>query len=80
MLQRTDTGRRTGNQPWTALPSGPISGKIVRSTLRLKEIVKPGMTPDAVAEASQHLNVIMVETERVEGLEIAADITKGARR
>jgi len=74
MLQRSDTGRQTGNQSWTAMPSGPISGNQTRSALRIKELVKPVMTRDEVAEVLQHCNSIVVEAERVEGLETAANL------
>lgn len=67
MLQRSDTGRRTGNQAFTAMPNGPISGEAHRLGVECKILAQK--TGSAHEELVIMGNNMLALAERIEGLE-----------
>lgn len=67
MLQRSDTGRRTGNQAFTAMPNGPISGEAHRLGVECKILAqKAGSAHEEMVIMG---NNMLALAEWIEGLE-----------
>jgi hypothetical protein len=68
MLQRTDAGRRTGNQAFTAMPNGPLSGEIHRIGVELKILAqKAGSAHEGLVIMGNNLLALVELAEGLEG-------------
>jgi len=64
----SETARTNKDQGWT--PKGPISGKMMNCTARLRELADK-LNGDDRVEANAIASAIAAEASRVDGLELA---------